>query len=207
MQIVLSGTGKKFNTEWIFRNLSFTFDKNNPCAILGRNGSGKSTLLQVIAGKINPTAGKVKYIVDGKTINDQEVFRFIAMSAPYLELIEEFNLMEMLRFHFSFKPMLPGYTISRALEMLDLKIAERKPIRLFSSGMKQRVKLIQAFLSDVPVLLLDEPTTNLDQAGIDWYLDLVRQFSYDRILIVCSNHQEMETSFCTGKLLIGEYKS
>ena len=148
MQIVLSGTGKKFNTEWIFRNLSFTFEKNNPCAILGRNGSGKSTLLQVIAGKIYPTAGKLKYIVNRKEIDDQEIFRFISLCAPYLELIEEFTLKEMLRFHFSFKPMLAGYTLSDAMEMLDLKNVERKPIRLFSSGMKQRVKLIQAFRLD-----------------------------------------------------------
>jgi len=90
--------------------------------------------------------------------------------------------------------------------MLDFKNEENKPIRLFSSGMKQRVKLILAFLSDTPVLLLDEPTTNLDQAGIDWFLNLINEFSKKRTLIICSNLQHIETGFCSDKLLIEDFK-
>jgi ABC-type multidrug transport system ATPase subunit len=207
MQIILTGTGKKFNTEWIFRNLSFTFEKNNPCAVLGRNGSGKSTLLQVISGKIQPTSGKVTYLLNDREINDQEIYRYITLCAPYLELIEDFTLDEMLRFHFSFKKMLPGFTRSLINDILDLNTTGKKPIRLFSSGMKQRVKLVLAILSDAPVVLLDEPTTNLDQAGMDWYSSLVNRFSSDRILVICSNHQDAETSFCTKKLLISDFKN
>ncbi|MEI8189775.1 MAG: ATP-binding cassette domain-containing protein [candidate division NC10 bacterium] len=152
----------------IFRNLSFTFEKGHAYAILGRNGSGKSTLLQVIAGSIHPTTGTLKYTFDGMEISDEKIFRYISCSAPYLELIEEFKLQEMLQFHFRFKAALPGFTINKIIGMLGFKNQEHKPIRLFSSGMKQRVKLILAFLSDTPLLLLDEPTTNLDQAGADF---------------------------------------
>ena len=206
MKIVLERTGKEFNTEWIFRNLDYTFEKDKSYAILGRNGSGKSTLLQVISGAVLPTEGKVGYFLDGKMIGDQDVFRHIACSAPYLELIEEFRLLEMLQFHFRFKEILPGFTIDKIVGMLGFKHDENKPIRLFSSGMKQRVKLILAFLSQTPVLLLDEPTTNLDQAGIDWYLNLIREFSQNRTVIICSNHQHIETGFCSGKILIESYK-
>ena len=206
MKIILEGTGKKFNTEWIFRKLDFSFERDKAYAILGRNGSGKSTLLQVIAGNIHPTEGTVTYSLDGKTIDVQDIFRYISCSAPYLELIEEFRLEEMLQFHFRFKKMLPGFTLKKITDMLGFKNEEHKPIRLFSSGMKQRVKLILAFLSDTPLLLLDEPTTNLDQAGIEWYLDLVRNYSGKRTVIICSNHQHIETEFCTENILIEHYK-
>lgn len=206
MKIVLERAGKKFNTEWIFRNLDYTFEKGQAYAILGRNGSGKSTLLQVIAGSIHPTEGTVKYYLDGKPISDEEIFRHLACSAPYLELIEEFRLIEMLQFHFRFKEMLPGFTIRKIIDMLGFRHEENKSIRLFSSGMKQRVKLILAFMSNTPVLLLDEPTTNLDQAGIDWFLELVGEFARNRTTIICSNLQHIETEFCSGKILIEDYK-
>jgi ABC-type multidrug transport system ATPase subunit len=206
VKIILESTGKKFNTEWIFRNLNYTFEQEKAYAILGRNGSGKSTLMQVIAGSIHPTQGTVRYILDGKIVSDQHIFRYISCSAPYLELIEEFRLLEMLHFHFRFKTILSGYTTKKIVGMMGFKNEENKPIRLFSSGMKQRVKLILAFLSDTPLLLLDEPTNNLDQAGIDWYLNLIDEFSKKRTVIICSNHQHIETEFCTGKLLIEDYK-
>jgi ABC-type multidrug transport system ATPase subunit len=206
LKIELQNTGKKFNTDWIFRNLSFTFERDKAYAILGRNGSGKSTLLQVIAGNIYPTAGKVIYSINGDVINDQNIFRHISCSAPYLELIEEFKLHEMLQFHFRFKTIFPGYNINKIVGMLGFDNVRHKPIRLFSSGMKQRVKLILAFLSDTPLLLLDEPTTNLDQAGTDWYLNLIHEFSKNRTVIICSNLQHLETGFCTGKLFIEDYK-
>ena len=157
MKIILEKAGKKFNTEWIFRNLTRTFETGMPCAILGRNGSGKSTLLQVIAGNFHATSGTIKYSGGDKEIDPAHVFRHISIVAPYQELIEEFTLPEMLKFHFSFKPLMPGYSIQQAQELAGLGNTGHKRLKLFSSGMKQRVKLILALLSDTRVLLLDEP--------------------------------------------------
>jgi ABC-type multidrug transport system ATPase subunit len=206
MNIILDRAGKKFNSEWIFKNVSLTFEQGRSYAILGKNGSGKSTLLQVISGKIHPTAGTISYHDQSGTFNADHFFRYIAMSAPYLELIEDFTLTEMLRFHFSFKKILPGYSINDILSITGLQQAASKPIRLYSSGMKQRVKLVLAFFSDVPILMLDEPTTNLDQAGTDWYLDLVNKFAGNRLMIICSNLEKTETGFCREKILIEHYK-
>jgi ABC-type multidrug transport system ATPase subunit len=206
VKIVLTGTGKKFNTDWIFRDLSFTFGENNAYAVLGRNGSGKSTLLQVIAGSLHPTAGEVRYYKGEEEIPPEKIFRHLTIVAPYQELIEEFTLREMLRFHFSFKPMIMGLSIPSAIERIGFKDPGTKPIRVFSSGMKQRVKLILAMLSDVPVILLDEPTMNLDEAGTRWYLELVTEMAKDRIIVVCSNLQHQETDFCREKIFIENYK-
>ena len=206
IRIEVQDIGKKFNTEWIFRHVNYTFEDHHAYAILGRNGSGKSTLLQVIAGNLHPTSGNVKYILSGKEVDAEKIFQHLTIVAPYQELIEDFTLQEMLNFHFSFKSIIPGHSISKIIDFLGFKNTGKNPIRLFSSGMKQRVKLLLAVLSDVPILLLDEPTMNLDQAGVDWYLKILEEFAGNRTIIVCSNIQQKETSFCSGKLLIEDYK-
>ncbi|MCX6281749.1 MAG: ABC transporter ATP-binding protein [Bacteroidetes bacterium] len=207
MNIYLDGIGKKFNTEWIFRNVSLELLSGGTCAILGRNGSGKSTLLQIIAGSIHPTSGTIRYELNGRDIPDNLIFRELAMVAPYLEMIEDFTLEEMLDFHFSFKSYLPGINANKLKDILDLKIRKSKTIRQYSSGMKQRVKLALAFFSDVPLLLLDEPVMNLDKAGMEWYLQLVKEYSGKRTLIICSNQHAQESAFAVKSLQIEDFKS
>jgi ABC-type multidrug transport system ATPase subunit len=207
MNIYLDGIGKKFNTEWIFRNISLELASGETCAILGRNGSGKSTLLQIIAGSIHPSAGKLTYESGNSIIPDTQIFRHLALVAPYLEIIEDFTLDEMLKFHFAFKSLLPGMNISRIKEILDLKTRKHKTIKQFSSGMKQRVKLALAFFSDVPLLLLDEPVMNLDKPGTEWYLQLIKEYSNNRTLIICSNQHTQESGFASRILQIEEFKT
>ena len=142
----------------------------------------------------------------GREITDDLIFRQLAMVAPYLEIIEDFTLDEMLDFHFSFKPYLPGFNASRVREILDLKVRKSKTIRQYSSGMKQRVKLALAFFSDVPMLLLDEPVMNLDKAGMDWYLGLVKEYTGKRTLIICSNQHDHESGFAAKVISIEDYK-
>ncbi|MBL7137393.1 MAG: ATP-binding cassette domain-containing protein [Bacteroidales bacterium] len=206
MTITLNGIGKKFNTEWIFRNLTAGFEAGERTVITGRNGSGKSTLLQVIAGNIHPTAGTIEYILDGKRIPDTEIFRHLSLVAPYQELIEEFTLREMLEFHFSFKPLVDSFTIPKIIDLLAFSQVRTKPILKYSSGMKQRVKLVCALLSDTPLLLLDEPTTNLDKSGINFFLQLITDHTCGRTILVCSNMQKVESEFCRREIRIEEYK-
>ncbi len=206
MEIRLENTGRKFNNEWIFRGINYTFESGSAYAVLGRNGSGKSTLLQVIAGNLLPSEGKVHYSEGVKTVSEHDIFRKLALVAPYQELIEEFTLNEMLTFHFKFKTRADGFTIQRITEILNLGNVRRKPIRQFSSGMKQRVKLACALFSDTPILLLDEPTTNLDKAGTEWYLNMVSEYSKGRTVIICSNLHQTESGFCKATISIEDYK-
>ncbi len=207
MQITLTNTGKRFNREWIFRHVDLVFHPAKAYAITGPNGSGKSTLLQVIAGATLHNEGQVSYLpqANGTTKNnDIEPYRYLAMAAPYLELIEEMTAKEMLEFHSQFKTL----TLSNEeiLEIVGLTKATDKQLRNFSSGMKQRLKLAQAFFSDTPVLLLDEPTTNLDADGIALYHSLIDNYSKNKMVIVSSNDPQ-EYDFCTEVIGIGKYKS
>lgn len=206
MNITLQNIGRRFNREWIFRGIDYTFENTGSYAVLGANGSGKSTLLQVLNGSLVPSEGTISYFDSDKNVEATDVFSHLSLAAPYLEVIEEFSLNEMIDFHFKFKQFKAGMDKNAVADILNLEGSRNKLIKYFSSGMKQRLKLALAFCADTPMLMLDEPTSNLDTQGIDWYLGLVEQFSENRLTIVCSN-QEHEYSFCTNRLSISDYKS
>ena len=225
MRITLTDAGKRFNRDWIFRHLHYEFTAGRFYAVTGPNGSGKSTLLQAIAGSLTISEGAVRYETTGEavglgsdagrgpratpsrlTISHDQVYRYLSLSAPYLELIEEMTLTEFLRFHQAFKPLLAGFDTERAAASVGLGAAMDKQIRYFSSGMRQRVKLAQALFSDTPVVLLDEPCTNLDAEGIALYRRLVAEHGAGRLLIISSNDPQ-EYDFCTEVLNISAYKA
>lgn len=206
MDIHVEMLGKKFFREWIFRKMDFQFRGSKAFAITGPNGSGKSTLLKTISGNIPASEGKILYTEGDTVINEDLWPRYISYAAPYLELVEEFSLEELLAFHFAFKNPVNGASSKHLAEQMYLQDALHKQVKNFSSGMKQRLKLGLAFFSQTPVLLLDEPTTNLDSRGIDWYLEQVEKVKADRLLIICSN-QPHEYSFCNDRLDIGSYKN
>ena len=235
MKISLINAGKRFNRDWVFRNLNYVFTAGNSYAITGPNGSGKSTLLQVIGGAMMQTEGKVEYEVAGfkaqkirpkdkeksekKRRPDREIpvpknnmqsttenfYQYISLSAPYLEVIEEMTVKEFLAFHQHFKPLLPGMDIPEIIATVGLEKAANKQLRYYSSGMKQRVRLAQAIFSNVPCVLLDEPCTNLDTDGIALYHQLVTEYCADRLVIVSSN-EEQEYKFCTERIHITDWK-
>lgn len=205
MKISLEHVGRRFNREWIFRDINYEFESGSSYAILGANGAGKSTLLQVISGSLSSSEGTISYLNEENKLDPDNIFEHLSLAAPYLELIEEFSLTEHIDFHFRFKKYRAGMDRDGLIGLLGLKNAEFKAIKYFSSGMKQRVKLALAFCSDTGILLLDEPASNLDQQGLEWYLSLVGQFSSERLLIICSN-QEQEYSFCRHQINVADYK-
>lgn len=205
MEIILENLGRRFNRDWIFRNINYTFSQPQTYAVLGINGSGKSTLLQILNGSLSPSAGTICFFYQHKNLEIEQVYQHISLAAPYLELIEEFSLTEMIDFHFQFKKYVTGMDRHKTIELLQMEASKSKLLRYFSSGMKQRVKLALAFCADTPLLMLDEPTANLDAQGIDWYLQLIEKFAANRLTIICSN-QEHEYDFCQNKLNILDYK-
>jgi ABC-type multidrug transport system ATPase subunit len=189
MIISTENLGKRFNREWIFQNLSRVFKPGDCIAITGPNGSGKSTLMHLLWAQTIPSKGKILYQVNGDIIAPEDAFEHLTIAAPYLDLIESYTLKEMLDFHFSYKKPLGGMTTSEMINRLDLGNTDTKRLEVFSSGMKQRVKLGLAFFSDVPVTFLDEPTTNLDEASVGWYHHHLQQLN-QRLLFIATNTRE-----------------
>jgi len=205
MKISLTDAGKRFNRDWIFRHFTYTFETGNAYASTGPNGSGKSTLLQVLGGALMTSEGNAQYSLNNIQCSTEDIYKHISLCAPYLEVVEEMTAKEFLVFHKEFKPLLSDLTIDTILSAVGLSNAAGKQIRYYSSGMKQRVKLAQCIFSNAPILLLDEPCTNLDAEGITMYHKLIDEFAKDRLVVVSSN-DEVEYRFCKEKISITEYK-
>jgi ABC-type multidrug transport system ATPase subunit len=205
MQLLIDQLGKRFNREWIFKQFSAKLQAGKSYTFVGPNGSGKSTLLHVISGVMPSTEGKIIYQLGNQTIEEDKWYRQLVIAAPYLELIEEFSLLELLDFHTRFKPFKEGISKNELVERIELEGSKNKAIKYFSSGMKQRLKLALAFYSNVPVVMLDEPTSNLDAKWSAWYREEVQQLSPDQILLICSN-VPAEYDFCDTIINVSEFK-
>ncbi len=208
MQIKLNNVGKRYRFEWIFKNVDYIFEEGQAYAILGPNGVGKSTLMKILSGYLSPSKGDIYFYKRPikKKVDVDEIYKNISYAAPYIDLIEELTLKEAVKFHKRFKPFYEGVTEQTIFDLLSFKKAKNKEVRYFSSGMKQRLKLVLACCSDTPILLLDEPTTNLDAQGVDWYLSLIENYAKDRLVIVASNI-EHDYGFCNTYLNILDYKT
>lgn len=205
MKIQLHNAGKRYNRDWIFRNLNYTFQPGEKYAITGPNGSGKSTLLQILSGAVSINEGSCHHHFQNAVISPDKIFSYTSVCAPYLELVEELTLAEFLHFHQSFKPFISGANPDLIAQEVQLGKARHKKINEYSSGMKQRAKLAQCIFSDTPLLLLDEPCTNLDASGIELYHQLIQKYCANRAVIVSSNDM-VEYSFCEEVIDITKYK-
>lgn len=205
MEIQLENVAKKFNKEWIFKNVDLNLFSTDTISITGPNGSGKSTLLQIIAGSLLPTNGKLKFIHKGKHIEAERIYKYLSLVSPALSLPEDFTLEEFISFHFKFKKLRKGHEIDELPGIFKLERAKNKYIKNFSTGMKQRLKLGIAFYANTPLLMLDEPATNLDGNGVDWYFEEIDKILQEKMIFVCSNRSD-EYTFCKKNLNILDYK-
>ena len=205
MTISLTNLSKRYRYEWIFKNISTQFQTGNAYAILGPNGSGKSTLLKILSGHLSPSQGKIEFTTNNQSIDKDDVYRSIAYAAPYMDLIEEFTLTEAIDFHRKFKPFKDNPSTQSLINLLGLQSSAQKSIKFFSSGMKQRLKLLLAISSDTPILLLDEPTSNLDAQGVEWYKTLIQNNLRNRLIIIASNTPH-EYDCCNETIEIKNYK-
>lgn len=206
MQVELHGVRKQFGREVVLNGVDHRFEAGSRTVLLGPNGSGKSTLLQLIAGALVPTEGRVVHRLGDRLVQDDEVYRHVSIAAPYLGLYEELSLRQLVQLHQHVKPLRAGFGAEELARTAHLEHALDKPVGHYSSGMKQRVRLALAILSDTPLLLLDEPTGNLDAVGSRWYADLLHTHVSHRTLVVASNAQEHEYAMCTERIEVLRYK-
>ena len=194
MKLTLENIGKDFGHRRIFDKISFNLESGKSAAIVGPNGSGKTTLVRIVCGLIRPSRGNVVYSVNKKTIEIQDVYKYISLVGPYLELYEELTAMENLTFFSRIKRIDNAKDkIQSLLIRLNLLGREDDPVKTYSSGMRQRLKYIFALLGDPELLLLDEPTSNLDSDGIDRVYKIMSEQRKKKILLIATNDtQDLE---------------
>lgn len=193
MNITAHKLGKRFNRSWIFKELDFALHSGKAYAVLGPNGSGKSTLLRLLAGQLEPDQGALKHKWNGKVVT--QLYPHLRFAAPYIDIPDELTFPELLQFHRKFKQLKKGFSAAQIVDKAQLSHVKKRPIKYFSSGMRQRVKLSLAFFFESPLCLLDEPTSHLDQNGVDWYSNWVKTTISQNLTIVGSN-QAHEYQFC-----------
>ena len=200
MEILVQNLSKKFRQEFVIRQFNYTFHSGNSYAITGPNGSGKSTLLQLIAQFTLPNTGTVEM----SGVDPEFVYSQLTYAAPYVELIEEYTLSEHLEILLKNNYLPASITLDILEDFIDLQPGKFKRIKNYSSGMRQKIKLGFALLSDRPVLLLDEPTTNFDEQAKNWLFNRLEQQRHKLIIIASNEAREIE--FCHEKITIQDFK-
>lgn len=204
MKILADQIEKKFRQEFVIKNFSFSFSSGSQYAIIGSNGSGKSTLLKILSQQALPTKGKVTFVNELIDIPQEDCFKSISFAAPYSELIEEFTLTELIEFLKESNYLPDEITNPFFEDYIELKTSKQKYIKNFSSGMRQKVKLGIAFVSKRPILLLDEPTSNLDFNAKIWFKEKL-QLQQEKLVIIASN-EAFEIENCHEKISMLDFK-
>jgi len=191
IELRAEGLSKTFNRRMIFSGISFELRDGESFAIAGRNGSGKSTLLKILSGILSPTKGRSILHIDNREVAAGSVYAHLGFVSPYLQLYDEFSGVENLEMFSKIRGrLIQREIIDKLLDRVNLSQRGRDPVRTYSSGMKQRLKYAFALMHTPPLLLLDEPTSNLDREGIDTVYQLMEEQSKRGILIIATNDAE-----------------
>ena len=195
MHIQINNIGKRYQNQWLFRNINLELKLGDSLSVTGQNGSGKSTFMQVVYGLVQASEGEV--LINGTSnYKPHEVF---ALSAPYLELPMEFSILEIHDLYLRTQKMNAG--LDEFLSFSDFNKSQvNRAVKLFSSGMQQRLKTALCLSSNSPILLLDEPLTNMDAKGEDWYKNCLNDIQ-DKIVIIAGNNP-IEYAFTNSNLQI-----
>jgi ABC-type multidrug transport system ATPase subunit len=206
MKLELRSLSKKFNKNHLFKNLNLSIAEGETVAITGANGSGKSTLLKIISGLIAPQKGEIIISVNQHTINKEDYHKHINICAPYVDLIEDFTLEEHLNFHSQYKKPVDINFLLEELKNCGLEPHRHKLVREFSSGMKQRLKLILTCCFSGEILLLDEPSSHLDESGKNWYKRIINKRVNNSITLIFSNDVNEYINFTENLINIESLK-
>ncbi len=205
-QAVCENVTKNFGRRLVFKNVNLLYKGTGVYGISGRNGSGKSTLVKIIAGLISPSKGKITHTKNGKQVEAEELHNFIGFVSPYLVLYDEFSAEENLNYFAKIR----GIEFNK--DKVDLLLNEfllydrrNDLVKGYSSGMKQRLKFIFALMHSPDLIILDEPTSNLDSSGKDSVYKIIESESASSIIVIASN-EENDLQLCKERLQLEQYK-
>lgn len=189
---------KKFDRRVIFEAVNFELGRGSSIAITGRNGSGKSTLIKIIARLLAQSSGALDFFDGDRKLRTEQFYKYIGFVSPYLNLYDEFTGFENLKIISDIRSSGHG-NIDKVLQRVGLYSRRNDLVKIYSSGMKQRLKIAFSILHDPDVLLLDEPTSNLDLEGVGVVDDIADEYRKNRILVIATNDAH-EKSLCAGEL-------
>lgn len=206
IHLTLQGGGHSYGYRRIFSGIDLDLFSGDILAITGANGSGKSTLLKMMAGILRPTNGEVKLALAEQVVPREHHALHIGLVAPYVNVYEDLTLRENLRFIGKARSMNsnPAWIESTVADVgLTAHIDE--PVRTYSTGMQQRVRLAVAVFHEPRVFLLDEPTLGLDPKGKEIFRKMVAGSKQAGHLVVIASNSEDEIAMADQLLCIEDY--
>jgi heme exporter protein A len=203
LKLDVKNLAKRFGHRPVFQDISFSLDYGSSIAVVGPNGSGKSTMLRLIAGLLMPTSGEAVFYENNKRLDFDRLRRKMAMVAPYLSLYSSLTAAENLRFFSEVDGLrIDRQKIEEILARVGLENRADDRVGEYSSGMHQRLKYAVALLKNPEILIIDEPSTNLDENGRKIVYDAINAIRKDCIVIVATNEKE-EYSLAEGICQLG----
>jgi ABC-type multidrug transport system ATPase subunit len=206
-QVVGESITKSFGRRLVFKDVNFSFPEPGIYGIAGCNGSGKSTLVKIIAGIISPTQGKVKHSFSEKNILPEDLHKYTGFVAPYLILYDEFSAEENLRYFAEIRGIVFNKEkIDALFKRFSLYERRHDLVKGYSSGMKQRLKYIFAFMHSPKIILLDEPVSNLDSSGKEVVYKIIKEVSVTKIVVIASN-EESDLAYCKDIIYVENFRN
>lgn len=189
--IELSNVSKKIKNKPILDNVSFSVEAGTICGFSGPNGSGKSMIFKAILGFLNPDTGSV--LVDGKSIRKDELFaKDVSFSMDNEGILEDFSAkrnLELINILNNKKQT--ASNIEALLDYVGLKGTDTKKVKEFSLGMKKRLSLACALISNSSIIILDEPTNALDDKGKLFLKELIFNQKKEGKTVLVSSHDSL----------------
>lgn len=189
MKVEVRGLCKKFKDITVLDNINLQMQEGNIYGIVGKNGSGKTMLFRCLAGLVKPTSGAILF--DAKCLHkDIEMPPSTGVVIENMGLYPEFTGFANLKYLAGINKVIEDERIRETIARVGLDPNDRRPIKKYSLGMKQRIILAQALMESPGVLLLDEPTNGLDEHGAEQIRQILREEAKRGALIVLASHNK-----------------
>jgi ABC-type multidrug transport system ATPase subunit len=201
--IEVTNLSKRFGGLIAVDDLSFSVAKGEAVALWGANGAGKTTAVRCLL-HLTPFQGQV--IVAGMDVKKEgkAVRRLVGFVPQELTFHDDLSVAETLTFYARLKKVEAGYDFTPLLDRLQLVPHIDKPVHDLSGGLKQRLALALALLADPPILILDEPTANLDIRAREDFLALLQDLKREGKMLVFSSHRLEEVTALADRVLLLE---
>ncbi len=189
MKIDVKNYTKLIKKKTILDNVNISFESGKIYGLHGKNGSGKTMLLRAICGLILPTSGEVS--IDGKIIGkDIEFPESVGIIIENMTMLTDYTAFDNLKILAKIKKIATDEDIRNALENVGLNPDDKKKVKAFSLGMKQKLNIAQAIMEKPKLLLLDEPTNALDEESVKDVRKLLLEMKEQGVLIIIASHNK-----------------
>lgn len=199
--VELRGIGKRYRGRVVLCDVSLTLERGSVTGLVGPNGAGKTTLLKLLAGLIAPSEGTGS-VLHAKVAPNRAARVFVGLMPEHPAFIEHLGALANLRALAAIRNTAGDEAIRETLALVGLDAADRRPVKAYSQGMRQRLSLAQATMERPRLLLLDEPANGLDPHGVVLLREMVREAADKGCAVVLSSHLLAEVETIANRVLL-----